>query len=124
MNKRILNKKIKEYRCQFIADKIGTEHRTNWVKYFKKHPGDLALVKRFLKQAERESLCKHGTYVSTLCHDMRTNYVNPGFKESSAAKMIELIENGDYIWYIQIKNRKFMGISMAASITVNTLKQI
>lgn len=124
MNKRLRKKLNKKYRCQFIADKIGTERRTNWVKYFKKHPGDLALVKRFLKQAERESVCKHGTYISTLCHDMRTNYVNPNFKESSATKMIELIENGDYFWYIQKRNQKFMGISTAVSITVNTLKQI
>lgn len=122
MNKRIRKKLNKMYRCQFIADKIGTELRTNWVWYFRKHPEDIALTKKFLKQAERESHIKHGTYLSTFCHDLRTNYQCPGFKEQGAIFLTRQLEHGDFFWYMSLRKKKLLGISRAAMITVSDLK--
>ena len=121
MTKRLRKKLNKMYRCQFIADKIGTEMRTCWVYYFKKHPNDLALVKKMLKRSERESNIKHGTYVSTLCHDVRTNYVCPSFNKNEAEKLIKWIENGDFFWYNSLRSKNFMGISRAVAIKAHDL---
>lgn len=124
MTKRLKKKLNKKYRCQLIADKIGTELRTNWVWYFREHPEDIALTKKFLKQAERESCVKCHTYVSTLSHDIRTNYICPSFKESGAISLIEHLEHGDFFWYMAERKKKFMGISRTAMLKVHELPQV
>lgn len=124
MNKRLRKKLNKKYRCQLIADKIGTELRTNWVWYFREHPKDLALTKKFLKQAERESNFKCHTYVSILCHDIRTNYICPSFKETRAISLIRYLEHGDFFWYMAERKKKFMGISRTAMLKVHEIPQI
>ena len=124
MNKRLRKKLNKKYRCQFIADKIGTELRTNWVWYFKKHPEDIALTKKLLKQLERESCMKCHTYIPTLCHDLRTNYICPSFDESNAIRLIRYIEHGDFFWYMAKRRKKFMGISQAVMIKAYDLPQV
>lgn len=124
MTKRLRKKLNKKYRCQFIADKIGTELRTNWVWYFREHPEDIALTKKFLKQAERESCVKCHTYVSTLSHDIRTNYICPGFDELGALCLIRYLEHGDFFWYMAERKKKFMGISRTAMLKVHELPQV
>jgi hypothetical protein len=124
MTKRLKKKLNKKYRCQFIADKIGTELRTNWVWYFREHPEDIALTKKFLKQAERESCVKCHTYVSTLSHDIRTNYICPGFDELGALCLIRYLEHGDFFWYMAERKKKFMGISRTAMLKVHELPQV
>ena len=124
MTKRLRKKLNKKYRCQFIADKIGTELRTNWVWYFREHPEDIALTKKFLKQAERESCVKCHTYVSTLSHDIRTNYICPGFDEFGAISLIRYLEHGDFFWYMSERKKKFMGISRTAMLKAHELPQI
>ena len=124
MTKRLRKKLNKKYRCQFIADKIGTELRTNWVWYFREHPEDIALTKKFLKQAERESCVKCHTYVSTLSHDIRTNYTCPGFNELGALCLIRCLEHGDFFWYMAERKKKLMGISRTAMMKVYELPQV